>query len=784
MPNTPNMVPGRSIGRFVAELRRRHVLRVLGAYLITSWGIIEVSSTIFPLVHLPVWMATAVVITLAAALPLVALAAWVFDLTPEGFHRTDRHRATPAALPIGSRSLAAVVLIALAVGGWAAMSKRNVAAKVDHRALAVFPFDVAAQGDLAYLSEGMVDLLATKLAGAGGLRAVSPRTSIRAWRQEHADNPDIDDVDARHVSRRIGAGLYLTGHIIGSPSQLSITARLFDAVTGAERARAEEIGPPDSLFAMVDRLASQLLARASRERLERLTQLTTTSLPALKLFLEGRAAYRNADFTRAENLLRSALEQDSTFALAGLAHAQATDWVPGHDTQGLQQAWRFRHRLSQRDVAIVRARAGDGISRPLATQLAMWDSIVAAGPDDVESIFDLADFYFHYGAALGYTDAHARAFTAMERALALDSTFLPPLAHMFQFDTVRSDPSLFRRFAQTYLAAEQSGDDTNALMNRWVIATELGDSAMLERTYREFESAHPVLGWSMLSVALSMGLTLDDVKRAFEAQLRNAVADDARFAASNALASVAALMGRPNETAAYVQEARARKPDSPNPLIIQVAATLFYDGDQRAGSEAAAELEKKLAAARAAGVRPSGNADCLLGHLRLANKDLAAGKRHRDQLKAATANQPLLASFPAVCALLLDVRIAHLEERADATQRLAQLDSLLTAGALESRNGLPFGNILSMQLHEARGQHREAFAAARRQVFGLDGGSGLIVQLLGQARLAAKLGHTEEAIRAYQKYLAIRVHAEPGTRAAHLANTARAELAALAAQPR
>ncbi|NIP78496.1 MAG: hypothetical protein GWM90_04545, partial [Gemmatimonadetes bacterium] len=46
---------------FLADLRRRGVVRVLAVYLAAAWVAVEVSETTFPRLGLPDWMVTAVV---------------------------------------------------------------------------------------------------------------------------------------------------------------------------------------------------------------------------------------------------------------------------------------------------------------------------------------------------------------------------------------------------------------------------------------------------------------------------------------------------------------------------------------------------------------------------------------------------------------------------------------------------------------------------------------------------------------------------------------------------
>lgn len=67
------------------ELCRRNVIRVVAVYAASSWLVFQ----IFDLVHEsstgPDWAMQILMLTMAAGLPIVAIAAWFIELTPDGF---------------------------------------------------------------------------------------------------------------------------------------------------------------------------------------------------------------------------------------------------------------------------------------------------------------------------------------------------------------------------------------------------------------------------------------------------------------------------------------------------------------------------------------------------------------------------------------------------------------------------------------------------------------------------------------------------------------------------
>ncbi|MEK6253479.1 MAG: hypothetical protein N2B05_02170, partial [Gemmatimonadales bacterium] len=112
--------------RFFAELKRRHVFRVMAVYGATAFVIIEEADVIFPAIPLPAWTVSFVVWLALLGLPVAMVLAWALEMTPVGVRRTTQ--AAPGELteiiaaPAGRRwtagVLALVGLAALGVGAW------------------------------------------------------------------------------------------------------------------------------------------------------------------------------------------------------------------------------------------------------------------------------------------------------------------------------------------------------------------------------------------------------------------------------------------------------------------------------------------------------------------------------------------------------------------------------------------------------------------------------------------------------------------------------------------
>ena len=98
-----------------AELKRRNVLRAGAAYAATSWLLIQVVETLFPVFGLPDTGVRLVVLLLAIGfLPVIAIS-WAFELTPEVMKR-DSGAGEIAPNPGLRRTLDRAIVVILVIG--------------------------------------------------------------------------------------------------------------------------------------------------------------------------------------------------------------------------------------------------------------------------------------------------------------------------------------------------------------------------------------------------------------------------------------------------------------------------------------------------------------------------------------------------------------------------------------------------------------------------------------------------------------------------------------------
>ena len=74
---------------FWQELRRRHVFRMSGFYVVGAWLIIQVADVFFPAWGLPDTAVRFLIIAAMACFPIALIFSWIFDITTSGIVRTE-----------------------------------------------------------------------------------------------------------------------------------------------------------------------------------------------------------------------------------------------------------------------------------------------------------------------------------------------------------------------------------------------------------------------------------------------------------------------------------------------------------------------------------------------------------------------------------------------------------------------------------------------------------------------------------------------------------------------
>ena len=443
----------------------------------------------------------------------------------------------------------AVIAVALAVAAaWFSMRPEPGfrLADADPTVIAVLPFEVRGSDEFAYLREGMVDLLSTKLDGVGGLRVVDPNTSVALVR---ASADPTTAREARRLSATLGAGRALQGSVVQVGEALQVRASVYGPGKD-DRIDASVDGPADRLFALVDELVRTFVARGligQETPLSSLEGLTTSSNEALRLYLTGIQNYRSGrGSVETFGILTRAVQVDSTFALASYwAGYIADSWNIENPEPHYQLALRHQDRLGQRDRMRLAAAVAAAEGRQ-ADAIRLYEAFVERYADDLAGWFQLGEQLAHTGHFVGRTLAEARP--AYERAIAVDPALAPAYFHLAQIGGLQGDSGALRVWAMRL--------DSLGVDSLWIAMTELvraiiaGDSAGIKQPFDRTRAAESDVPPATLanSFGALLGATLEYAPRESRALIKEfgarAVTDTARITSARQAARLETASGR------------------------------------------------------------------------------------------------------------------------------------------------------------------------------------------------------------------------------------------------
>ena len=325
---------------FFAELKRRNVLRVGTAYVVSSWLIIQVAETIFPLFGFDETPARIVVVVLGIGLVPVLVFAWAFELTPEGLKKEKDVDRSRSITPRTGRTLDRVIMVvlALALGYFAfdkfvldpqreaelveqksaELEKAREAGRAEARvesygdkSIAVLPFmNMSADSDQEYFSDGIAEELLNLLAKLPNLRVIS-RSSAFSLKGQNLEVPEIAD--------RLNVGHVLEGSVRKAGNRVRITVQLIEARSDTHLWSETYDRELSDIFAIQDEIAATVVDNLKVRLFGPAPQSSETDPEVYSLYLEARHLGRLVtaqSMERAVELLKQAVAIDPGYAPA------------------------------------------------------------------------------------------------------------------------------------------------------------------------------------------------------------------------------------------------------------------------------------------------------------------------------------------------------------------------------------------------------------------------------------------------------------------------------------
>ena len=443
----------------IEELKRRNVIRVGLAYVVIAWLLLQVADVVLNNIDAPGWVFRAILLVLALGFALAVFFAWAFELTPEGLKKEKEVDRSKSITRSTGRKLDFFImgLMALALGYFAldkfAGDNPSTAATTDRgatttarkaqaepvspiteqanaspgssgtagtpptRSIAVLPFvDMSAEGDQAYLSDGIAEELLNLLAQISDLQ-VAARTSSFSFKGKDAQIAD--------VARELRVAHILEGSVRKAGNRVRITAQLIKADDGYHLWSETFDRTLDDVFAIQDEISAAVVSALKIKLLGVVPKSVEVNPEAYALYLQGlyfRERRTQKDWENSVLAYQQALDIDPDYAAAwaGLSMVLGAQAGQGYIDlrEGSLQARSAAQKALALDPNLAEAYAAMGL-----IQLNYdwdWDSAEASFQRAMDLAPGDARILAQMGILQRYVGDLATSVALNERAVALD----------------------------------------------------------------------------------------------------------------------------------------------------------------------------------------------------------------------------------------------------------------------------------------------------------------------------------------------------------------------------
>jgi len=313
-----------NVASFIAELRRRNVLRTGALYIGGLWALAQGIAQLGPVFNAPDWITRWVVIGGAIGFPFWLLFAWFFELTPEGLRlEHDLAPGEVAVRPKGRKlDLAIIGVLAVAVVLLLThlfVARNNAAnAAIPEKSIAVLPLaNESGNKDEQYFSDGLSEDLITALSHFDGVTVIG-RSSAFQFRDSKEDS--------KAIGAKLGVANLLEGSVRRFGDMVRVTAELIHAASGRMLWTERFDRPYKDLFALQDDITNAVASALKAKLLAddgnvaaQTDRPPSGNLDAYNAYLQGNffvALGTEADFRKAIDQYSIATRLDPKYALA------------------------------------------------------------------------------------------------------------------------------------------------------------------------------------------------------------------------------------------------------------------------------------------------------------------------------------------------------------------------------------------------------------------------------------------------------------------------------------
>jgi tetratricopeptide (TPR) repeat protein len=355
---------------FLAELKRRKVVRVAAVYVLVGLGVIEGAQMILPTLQLEAAY-DYIVIFVLFGFPVALVLAWALEVTPQGIQKTadltpeQLASHTPAKWRASSWVLAGVGLVAVLGAGYFVFFRGEADSLFPEDYVAVFPFENRTGdpnlGDLGwYVAHSIAD----------GLGRIPEVRQVAPNHVEDVLLAQAEGISTLETAKSLRVGMAVSGGIARIGDQLEFRAQITRVADGellqsiVEMGNAEDPGP--GVGALAERVMGTLAVLMDEVYQGQLFR--PVSYEAFLSFRRGGERFAAGDYPGAVAEWEDACRQDSTNFLSAISLFSAYQLTGQDQKRDSIRVWLDSRRLDMN-----------------SGERTAWDLFVAASEGNIES---------------------------------------------------------------------------------------------------------------------------------------------------------------------------------------------------------------------------------------------------------------------------------------------------------------------------------------------------------------------------------------------------------------
>ncbi len=300
---------------FFAELTRRHIYRIAAAYAVVAWLLIQLYNNLTPMLKVPDWTGTLVLVLLIGGFPVALIFAWILELnaSPVG----EEVAPNPPAAKLRGHDKAGKADIPIKTNRAHAEAGEPDAPidAPDGPSLVVLPFaNMSGDPSQDFFADGLTEDIITELSRFRHLFIISRNSAFRYKSRA---------VGVREVARELNVQYVIEGSVRKAGSRVRVTVQLIDGQVDRHIWAERYDRDIEDIFALQDEVTAAIVAtlpgQVDAATGERAGRKPTENMTAYECVLAGKRLHHRstrADNEKALRLLDRAIALDPNYAHA------------------------------------------------------------------------------------------------------------------------------------------------------------------------------------------------------------------------------------------------------------------------------------------------------------------------------------------------------------------------------------------------------------------------------------------------------------------------------------